>query len=406
MLTSYTNSSKGSLIELEHGNFTANPFRDINNIDNKLKSLQSRVTADGEDLTGKFSEELPRGDAKLNNSSELNQLSKKIMKKKSGEDNGMRHIRSRKTWSLQEDQYLIEQVKIHGLNWALISHNMGRSRTGKQIRDRYLNKLHPSIVNSKWTDYEDQQLLLLFRSHGRRWCEIAKYLPGRTEIMVKNRFYSKFKEHLSEKIQTAGIKKQEKPQQEISGGSRESVAPSTASSNQETKDLHDVDKPSNFQNLILPNDLPSVIYPDQVFISKNISSNIIRVPSDSVATFQSCPLKTAVNRSSVNQKEEVSFIDFSLPNKNNYDLLEGIGSFNTNNNDMPAEQEVFKSGNFDQEIERQGFSEVQMIGGQPENHPLPSQKELRLRMLISRLTNVRNLYMETIKEINEIIENQ
>eukprot|EP00331_Platyophrya_macrostoma_P010753 CAMPEP_0176425702 /NCGR_PEP_ID=MMETSP0127-20121128/11530_1 /TAXON_ID=938130 /ORGANISM="Platyophrya macrostoma, Strain WH" /LENGTH=263 /DNA_ID=CAMNT_0017806881 /DNA_START=120 /DNA_END=911 /DNA_ORIENTATION=+ len=69
---------------------------------------------------------------------------------------------------------------------------MGKTRNGKQIRDRYLNKLNPMIRNSKWTAEEDKKLLHLYEMHGRKWCRISKELPGRTEAMVKNRFYSKF----------------------------------------------------------------------------------------------------------------------------------------------------------------------------------------------------------------------
>ena len=133
--------------------------------------------------------------AKHERSSKLNITSKKISKRSltlTKPKAFQRHV-----WSQPEDDKLIEEVKIHGRNWGLISQNMDRSRSGKQIRDRYLNKLEPSITQEKWSEEEERALLGLFKIYGRRWCEISKCLPGRTEIMVKNRFYSKFRKHLS-----------------------------------------------------------------------------------------------------------------------------------------------------------------------------------------------------------------
>lgn len=101
-------------------------------------------------------------------SPELNYHSKKISKNISRAKNELRRHYTRQTWKRQEDKFAIEQVKLYGLNWGLISHNMEGKRSGKQIRDRYLNKLHPSINNSKWTEVEDQQLLYLFKLHGRK----------------------------------------------------------------------------------------------------------------------------------------------------------------------------------------------------------------------------------------------
>jgi len=66
-------------------------------------------------------------------------------------------------------------------------------RTGKQIRDRYLNKLRPNIKCGDWSPAEDAKLVSLCKEIGHRWSAIATYLPGRTEAQVKNRFYSHIK---------------------------------------------------------------------------------------------------------------------------------------------------------------------------------------------------------------------
>lgn len=95
----------------------------------------------------------------------------------------------RQPWQPYEDEKVLELVAVHGQSWALIASMMG-GRTGKQIRDRYLNNLRPDIKNAEWTKKEDQQLIALFRQIGRKWSKIASLMQGRTEGQVKNRFYS------------------------------------------------------------------------------------------------------------------------------------------------------------------------------------------------------------------------
>ena len=64
-----------------------------------------------------------------------------------------------------------------------------KDRTGKQIRDRYLNNLNPDIDDKEWTPEEDNMLLYLYYTWGKKWSKIATCLPGRSEGQVKNRFY-------------------------------------------------------------------------------------------------------------------------------------------------------------------------------------------------------------------------
>eukprot|EP01017_Pseudomicrothorax_dubius_P046300 TRINITY_DN8133_c0_g1_i1.p1 TRINITY_DN8133_c0_g1~~TRINITY_DN8133_c0_g1_i1.p1 ORF type:complete len:296 (-),score=25.43 TRINITY_DN8133_c0_g1_i1:129-1016(-) len=95
----------------------------------------------------------------------------------------------RRPWSEYEDIKLKNLVEVHGTNWSKISSTLG-SRSGKQCRDRYLNNLDPSIKRSPWQEDEDQLLIDKYNQIGPRWTEIAKFLTGRPENMVKNRFYT------------------------------------------------------------------------------------------------------------------------------------------------------------------------------------------------------------------------
>ncbi len=104
----------------------------------------------------------------------------------------------RKNWIGEEDNLLMELVSKYGQNWQVISNHMRSSanRTGKQIRERYLNKLDPKISREPFTEEEDRIVLEEYKRIGKKWSEISKILHGRPENSVKNRFYS----HIKRKI--------------------------------------------------------------------------------------------------------------------------------------------------------------------------------------------------------------
>jgi hypothetical protein len=130
-------------------------------------------------------------------SSGLQKASKKISKPQEGAKKIMRkkHNRARNPWTPQEDAKLVELMKKHGQSWAMISAAM-EGRTGKQIRDRFLNKLRPNIKCGDWSAEEDEKMVRLLNEIGNRWSLIATHLPGRTEGQVKNRYYSCIKKRL------------------------------------------------------------------------------------------------------------------------------------------------------------------------------------------------------------------
>jgi len=86
-------------------------------------------------------------------------------------------------------------MKKYGQSWAMISSALP-GRTGKQVRDRFLNKLRPNIRCGDWSTEEDECIVTLCKEIGNRWSLIATHLPGRTEAQVKNRYYSHIKKRL------------------------------------------------------------------------------------------------------------------------------------------------------------------------------------------------------------------
>lgn len=71
------------------------------------------------------------------------------------------------------------------------------SRTGKQIRDRYLNSLDPGVSKNKFSQAEDEIIIKYFKIYGTVWSKIAKLIPGRTADTIKNRFYTSLKKRIN-----------------------------------------------------------------------------------------------------------------------------------------------------------------------------------------------------------------
>jgi len=141
-------------------------------------------------------------DENSSNEANLQQDSKKICKapiseiKEASKPSYQRRARKgRNPWTPKEDALLAELMKKYGQSWAMISSALP-GRTGKQVRDRFLNKLRPNIRCGDWSPEEDECIITLSKEIGNRWSLIATHLPGRTEAQVKNRYYSHIKKRL------------------------------------------------------------------------------------------------------------------------------------------------------------------------------------------------------------------
>lgn len=142
----------------------------------------------------------------------------------------------RKNWTLDEDNLLIILVSQYGQNWQLIANKMKNSkgsinRTGKQVRERYLNKLDPKITKDPFTEEEDAIILDQYQKIGKKWSEIAKILNGRPENSVKNRFYS----HIKRKI----LKEEEEDESEKEGLAEKIATEENEENSEESSDHED-----------------------------------------------------------------------------------------------------------------------------------------------------------------------
>ena len=110
-------------------------------------------------------------------------------------------------WGKEEDSKLISLYEKYGRNWAAISKEMNQ-RTGKQIRDRFLNSLDTRYKRGKFSEEEDKMILKYHKIYGNQWAKIAKKIKTRTGDMIKNRFYSSLQKDI--KRNKNSLKKKEK----------------------------------------------------------------------------------------------------------------------------------------------------------------------------------------------------
>jgi hypothetical protein len=64
------------------------------------------------------------------------------------------------------------------------------TRTSKQCRERWFDRLAPGIRREPFEPWEDTILLDAQKELGNHWSRIAQRLPGRSACAVKNRWYS------------------------------------------------------------------------------------------------------------------------------------------------------------------------------------------------------------------------
>ena len=94
----------------------------------------------------------------------------------------------RQRWTRKEDELLIRAVETYGTkNWWLIASYV-QGRTARQCRERYISYLDPNISKKRFTPEEDQTIMQLHEILGNEWALIASLLPGRTDVQVQNRF--------------------------------------------------------------------------------------------------------------------------------------------------------------------------------------------------------------------------
>ena len=106
-------------------------------------------------------------------------------------------------WTPEEDEFVRRQVNEKGRCWTEIGDSLIRKRTGKQVRERFLFILDPTlnadvdpetgrVKRVEWSKTEDELLLAAVFHDGNKWKAIKeKHFPtSRAESDIKNRYSS------------------------------------------------------------------------------------------------------------------------------------------------------------------------------------------------------------------------
>ena len=98
-----------------------------------------------------------------------------------------KEVRHREPFSGEDDIKLVMLVRIYGTNnWKRIA-NEFKNRNPRQCKDRWEYFICPSMNKNPWTKEEEDILVQKYQEYGSRWKVIAKFLPNRTHINVRNK---------------------------------------------------------------------------------------------------------------------------------------------------------------------------------------------------------------------------
>ncbi|KAL7543385.1 hypothetical protein ACHAXR_013340 [Thalassiosira sp. AJA248-18] len=112
-------------------------------------------------------------------------------------------------WTSDEDrnlQSVVDSLNEKGLplKWPHVAEQCP-NRNGKQCRERYMNHLSSAVKSDVWSPEEDASIFSLFFRLGKKWCNIAKMVRGRTLLLLLSRFH-----HLRRRLEKDVEKKVQK----------------------------------------------------------------------------------------------------------------------------------------------------------------------------------------------------
>lgn len=103
----------------------------------------------------------------------------------------------RKPFREWEDAKILELHQKYGPKWAKIAKEL-KTRTRKQIRERYLNLLDSNTSKKRFNKEEDLTIFKLYSQFGNQWAFISQFIPNRSTDQVRVRFHSYIKKKIDE----------------------------------------------------------------------------------------------------------------------------------------------------------------------------------------------------------------
>lgn len=97
---------------------------------------------------------------------------------------------TKRLFTQAEDALLVQLVQNCGCcQWKKIA-KMFPNRSTRQCRERYCHYLNPKLNNNPWTPEEDALLIQKYNEIGPRWAIICQFFDNRTDINVKNHYWT------------------------------------------------------------------------------------------------------------------------------------------------------------------------------------------------------------------------
>ena len=125
-----------------------------------------------------------------------------------------------KRFTHAEDALITTMVKSRKhYSWYQIAKAL-TGRSARQVKERWLNYLDPSVNQNIWTKEEENLLLEKIKEHGRKWRLISKYFNGRTDVHLKNHFNLMMRKEKRKNSLIAAQKEENKINEE-QGGEKE-----------------------------------------------------------------------------------------------------------------------------------------------------------------------------------------
>jgi hypothetical protein len=88
-----------------------------------------------------------------------------------------------------EEDDLIRELMMNGRSksWTVLAQKMPH-RTARQIRERWINYLDPTVNTTTWTSEEEMLLDRLVAQYGPKWSKMVSELGNRSDINIKNHY--------------------------------------------------------------------------------------------------------------------------------------------------------------------------------------------------------------------------